>query len=166
MELAECFPVFPSPSGCNNHGNKGEFVRTLERIATRMNSARPNTLFKWDPDSELPAEMVIKRDYSDGCRHVFLPTFLRKEPPVQDIEKDRKRFKRWIGNSPKNSETGRAEWIAQEFVHTLNDVGEMRFLCANGKIVRTVTTQKASHSQPTFQFTEEIPAMISLRDMQ
>ena len=94
LELTECFPVFPSPSGCNNHGKKGEFVRTLKRIATRMNSTHPKTLFKWDPDLELPVEMVIKCDYSNSCRHIFLPMFLCKEPPVQDIEKDRKWFKR------------------------------------------------------------------------
>jgi hypothetical protein len=163
MKLAEYFPVFPSPSGCDSHGKKGDFVRKAEEIAKEMKTARPRTEVPWDMTSgERPKGMVVKREYSDCSRHVFVPEHTEETASPKQIKGEDTRYRKFLeANTDKDKEHFR--WIAQEYVQTLQAVGEIRFMCVDGEIPReTITVRKP---QGLVGFVDDIKTMISLNDM-
>jgi len=133
LGLAKTFPVFPSPDGCRTQGAKVDFVGTLDSIASKMRTSRPESR----PLEGLPpCGWVLKREFSDGDRHVYIPGY-----PVEAKGEDRetKRALRFLaGVEP--DKTSNCRWLAQEYVPELRRVGEIRHMCVDGIPIRAVLT--------------------------
>lgn len=144
LALAEMFPVFPSPKGCDKHGAKVNFAQELDLIARREGTARPQSR-PWDPNSQEPHRgWVLKREFSDAARHVYIPIH-----PLNDDAKTSKREKTRIRNFMKKIKAKDGFlWLQQEYVQTLSTVGEFRFFCVNGEPIRVVITSANGPGEP------------------
>ena len=167
LTLAEIFPVFPSPSGCQNHGRKLQFVQTLDAISKKMETSRPATM-PWDPCSQPPPfGYVLKRDFSDAARHVYVPKY-----PLGTGQKataaELRRATEFVQNTTDHDQPISGSWLAQEYVPTLSSVGELRFICIDGNPVRVVITgkHKPGHPDAGQAWTiEGIKTMLSLHEI-
>ena len=74
LALSDVFPVFPSPRGCDRGGTKVDFVQTLDFIARRMETARSQTKPWYLKLEDPPHGLVLKREFSDGRRHDYIPS--------------------------------------------------------------------------------------------
>lgn len=147
------FPVFPSPRGCDERGAKTDFIQTLDRIARSMEAGRPGTQPLDIGSQPLPFGWVLKREFSDGGRHVYVPNH-----PLES-EADKEKEARAEGGLKSY------KWLAQEYVPMLATVGEIRHMCVNGSPVRTVITGKLSTPGAVWS-AEGIRSMITLREIQ
>lgn len=116
----------------------------------------------WVPDSaEPPHGWVLKREFSDAVRHVYVPN-----QPLSDneeaITKEKKHVQRFIQKVRCEGGLSNFRWLAQEYVPTLN-LGELRFMCIEGKPWRVVITgRNPEDGSNSFWTTESIRTMLSL----
>lgn len=89
-----------------------------------------------------PYGLVLKREYSDSCRDVYIPS----NPPKRPEE---------AHNAAAFTEARMAEgkndscsWLCQEFVPFLS-TGEIRFMCIGGIPVREVVTGRFPQGCPS-----------------
>jgi hypothetical protein len=140
VELAGAFPVFPSPQGCMSHGAKVAFNRRLDTIAETMKMRRPKTKAVADTTTP-PHGMVLKREFSDASRDVFIPDpKLSEEAGIEHAVK-------FITERTRANPEDRSLWLAQEFVPFLS-IGEVRFMCVGGSPIREVLTGKFPADDP------------------
>lgn len=165
LELATCFPVFPSPSGCRSHGRKGELALKFDVIAKEMGTARPVTKYGWDPTSEPPDGMVLKREYSSCSEYVFLPKPSQTRASSNEADRERKRCQRWIRKHLDAEGAVSYKWMAQEYVPTLRTVGELRYMCIGGEPARVTITSKCKTSEHDTSYLDNIDTLILLKDM-
>jgi hypothetical protein len=167
LDLAEVFPVFPSPRGCNTQGAKALFVQTIDRIARKMGTRRPKSR-PLDPSiSSPPHGWVLKREFSDAGRHVYIPVHPLKtgeKPEKAEVRRAVKFLKEAGARDGK-----KLGWLAQEYVPTIASVGELRFMCVGGNPVRVVITNKHPKGHRLAGETcsvEGIKTMLSLEGIQ
>ena len=165
LELADYLPILPSPKGCDKHGQKVEFTQELDHIARRMCTARPKSR-EWFIGTDLPAGHVLKREYSDAGRHVYIPH--QPSSTETDIAAEKKRVQRFLAKTREDEELENFRWLAQEHVPTLAAVGELRFMCIDGEPVRVVITgkhQPGHREAGKIWCMEGIATMLSLNDL-
>ena len=166
LALSDVFPVFPSPKGCNRFGMKVDFVQTLDFIARRMETARPRSQ-PWHPKiQEPPHGWVLKREFSDQGRHVYVPNRLSNNE--RDVRLEKKRVEKFIRDAESNKDPENVRWLAQEYVPTLASVGEFHFICVNGEPIRVAITSKRANSETTtgeLCVTEGIRTMLGLEQI-
>lgn len=136
------------------------FVRNLDAIARTMGTGRPRTL-EWDPESnEPPYGHVLKREFSDAARHVYVPNHTL-EPTDKQMATEVKRANAFVKKIRDEGNIG-WKWLSQEYVPTLQSVGEFRFVCIDGDPVRVVITGRREGGVTTV---ENIRTMLSLREI-
>ena len=163
LALSDVFPVFPSPRGCDRGGTKVDFVQTLDFIARRMETARPQTK-PWHPKLEDPPHgWVLKREFSDRGRHVYIPNH-SSDDGEKAIRRENKRVQKFILGAETNKDPENVQWLAQEYIPTLTSIGEFRFMCINGNPTRVVITTKRAQGTKTGELwiTEGIRTMLGL----
>ena len=148
LALSDAFPVFPSPRGCDRGGSKVDFVQTLDFIARRMGTARPQTK-PWQPKLEEPPHgWVLKREFSDGGRHVYIPNH-PSDDGEKAVRREKKRVQKFILGAEANKDPESVRWLAQEHIPTLTSIGEIRFMCINGNPTRVAITTKRTQGTKT-----------------
>lgn len=136
-------------------------MRKAEEIAKEMATTRPQTVVPWDVTSgKRPEGMVVKREYSDCSRHVFIPKVLGKSTHRKEIKGEDKRYQEFLAA---NADKERFRWVAQDYVQTLHTVGEIRFMCVGGQIPRETITLKRPRG--IVSFVDDIKTMIPLNEM-
>ena len=140
LELGDTFPTFPSPRGCDRHGAKVSFNATLEEISKEMGMRRPATEELVDLKNP-PRGFVLKREYSDTSRDVYVPS----HPLKMSETRTAAAFIKGRTTAGKNDS---CSWLCQEFVPFLS-IGEIRFMCAAGGPIRNVVTGRHARDHPT-----------------
>jgi hypothetical protein len=112
-----------------------------------MGTARPKSV-PWDPNPQSPPNgWVLKREFSDAGRHVYIP-----DHPLQNGERaiatETRRANRFVRKANDKDQTIGCRWLAQEYVPTLASLGEFRFMWVDGEPVRVVITRKCSRYEP------------------
>ena len=140
-----------------------DFTQTLDRIARSMETGRPSTQPLEISSRSPPFGWVLKREFSDGARHVYIPN----HPLVTEADKGKeaRRFNRYWKKARVESGSNGYKWLVQEYVPTLATVGETRHMCINGSPVRTVITGKLP-TPGTVWSAEGIRSMITLKEIQ
>jgi hypothetical protein len=163
LNLAEVFPVFPSPRGCDAHGAKVNFVQTIDGIASRMRTGRPRTV-PLEPSHQSPPQgWVLKREFSDAGRHVYVPNN-RPRGNERDDDAEAERALQFLRSARAEEKSSHLNWLAQEYVPTLASVGELRYMCIDGSPERAVITGRRPSGE-TWS-TEGIKTMKGLREIQ
>ena len=119
---------------------KVDFVQTLDFIARRMGTTRPRSKPWYPKVQEPPLGWVLKREFSDQGRHVYIPS--RQSDNERAVRLEKKRVEEFILDAEANKDPENMRWLAQEYVSTLASVGEFRFICVNGEPVRVAITGK------------------------
>jgi hypothetical protein len=143
LALGGVFPIFPSPLGCANHGAKVAFNETLEAISKAMGMCRPKTERLVNVE-EPPYGWVLKREFSDTGKDVYIPT--PKSGPLRRAEN--RKAATFIKERTDKHENDECSWLAQELAPFL-PIAEIRFLCVGGVPVREVVTGKHSDNHPS-----------------
>jgi len=115
-------------------------TRDLERIAKEMGTPRLKTMLI-DSPSQCPLGYVMKREFSDCCSHVFLPSI---DPPLAPI-------------------VDGCRWLAQEYAPLLQQWGEFRTFIVGGKIMETVFTKRRESGDWTWCLMHEWYSLEELR---
>lgn len=121
--------VWPPPLHLTRAGSKDPDCASLDWICDQMdNCLRPKTTYlKSDfTTADIEDNTVLKRPHSDCGHHVIFPDERRKRNDVYMRQ-----------NSPSGE-----RWLMQEYVPTLQTVGEWRTFIVNGCIIHTVHTFK------------------------
>lgn len=142
LALGYEFPIFPSPQGCNKHGAKVDFNATLERISKEMEMGRPATM-KLNDLKKPPPGWVLKREYSDTGRDVYVPSLAPTSRRGEEI----KEAAAFIRRRNCEAKDDICSWLCQELVPFLS-IGEFRSLCVNGTPVRDVTSGRYPKDHP------------------
>jgi len=142
IALGNSFPVFPSPQGCLNHGAKIRFNEVLGSIASDMGTSRPRTE-RLEDVKKPPYGLVLKREFSDASRGVFLPN-LTPESQSREVQ----RAAAFVRKNDKASPGIISSWLAQEYVPFLS-IGEVRFVCVGGRPIREIVTGTHPGDHPT-----------------
>jgi len=138
LALERVFPIFPSPRGCDVHGAKIELNATFEAIAKDMKMRRPRTERLADPGNP-PHGMVLKLEYSDTSRDVYIP---KRSGLEKGVEKAAAFVKE------RTDASWDCGWLAQEYVPFL-PFGEIRFIMVDGSPVRDIVTGRHPDNHPT-----------------
>ena len=125
--------IWPPPKQLEWMGKKSPDAIILGIIANRLGNLHPHTVVldvrKMEGNS-IPKNTVLKRSNSDCGHHVIFPNDRRK---------------RMLSNLQENSVDGET-WISQEFVPTLQTVGDWRVFVVNGRILHVVHTYKSEEN--------------------
>ena len=128
-----------------------------------METARPVSK-PWHPKLEEPPHgWVLKREFSDQGRHVYVPNH-----PTNDergVRREKKRVGKFILDAKANQDPENIRWLAQEYVPTLDSVGEFRHMCVDGNPVRVAFTSKCAPdgtNTGALHITEGIRTMVGL----
>ena len=81
-----------------------------------------------------PYGFVLKREFSDASRDVFLPNLSAKSEA-----QEAKRAATFIRKCTSANKVVESSWLAQEYVPFLS-VGEVRFVCVGGHPIREIVT--------------------------
>jgi hypothetical protein len=143
LALGDAFPIFPSPQGCDKHGAKVPFNATLGKISREMGMRRPESTELVDLENP-PSGLVLKREYSDTGRDVYIPSLQLKLPRDQGTREAAAFIKeRMTANKNDN-----CLWLCQELAPFL-PIGEVRFMCVGGAPIREVVTGRHPQNHPT-----------------
>lgn len=124
--------IWPPPHQIEWAGSKIKVVCDLNAIATLRNEPRPRTdVLSRAAQSSIPNGTVLKRSNSDCGQHVIMPG-------------DRAR-RNWdyLTSLSQNQEV----WMSQEYVRTLEEVGEWRTFIVCGQILHVVHSWKGSNGR-------------------
>lgn len=143
IALSSMFAVFPSPQGCERHGAKVSFNKTLDAISDAMGMRRPRTELL-DEDKKPPFGFVLKREFSDEGRDVYIPKLRPGEPE----RKETRRAVEFLKKREASMKNKHCSWLAQELVPFLA-VAEIRFICVDGIPIRNIVTGKHPDDHPT-----------------
>jgi hypothetical protein len=143
LALGEAFPIFPSAQGCDKHGAKVSFNITLEEISREVDMRRPETRKLVDLKKPPPG-LVLKREYSDTGRDVYVPSLRQKLAPAQEAQT----AAAFIKSRTAASKDEDCLWLCQELAPFL-PMGEIRFMCIDGVPVREVVTGRHPEDHPT-----------------
>lgn len=103
----------------------------LQTIARLRGEYMPTTICL-KKGQDIPHNMVLKRSHSECCEHVILPTASRHCVTWERL----------------NSETGNDEfWMAQEYVQSLDKIGEWRVFIIGGNVISVMHTYKSSNDR-------------------
>ena len=132
-----------------------------------MGTTRPRSL-PWDPELQEPQHgWVLKREFSDAARHVYVPDYPLRDDRTS-VRKEKKRVRQFLGKGNARGDLGDIQWLAQEYVPTLVSLGELRFMCVDGEPVRMVITGDDGPGKPDADGTwsmEGIRTMLGLGEI-
>ena len=113
-----CWPRVPE---LLQYGRKFDLINKLDSIASRITKThRPRSILLSGEDERPPRGWVIKRERSDGARHVHFPKNGKATVTIKRQSDHR--------------------WIAQEFMPLLRVFGELRVICVNKELLYTMMT--------------------------
>ena len=159
--------MFPSPRGCDRSGMKVDFVQTLDSIARRMGTDRPRSRPWYPKIQEPPHGWVLKREFSDRGRHVYIQN--HPSDDERGVRLEKKRVEKFILDAEVNKSPRGMRWLAQEYVSTLASVGEFRFICVDGEAIRVVIASKRADNETKtgeLWIMEGIKTMLSLEKIE
>jgi hypothetical protein len=122
-ELERVIPVWPPIAEMLYAGEKIQTVKDLDRIASGLGSSRPKTI-PLTETAPLLEGWVAKREYSNGMKHVILPSRSLKER---------------IGQ-------GEKRWFQQQFAPLLIQLGEWRAVFVHCRHMVTLHTRPKGDS--------------------
>ena len=124
LMLSSMVPIWPPIKALRTQGNKWNTLTHLNLIAAENSMYTPLTraLRKGDP---IPSGTVLKRIHSDCGLHVILPD-----------AGDQQRSWKHLNDLAPHGET----WMSQEYVDSLDKVGEWRVFVIGGQILSVVHT--------------------------
>jgi hypothetical protein len=128
--------IWPPPKQLEWLGKKAPESGMLATIAQQLQRPHPMTsVLDLDQltDDTVPVDTVLKRGNSDCGHHVLFPS-------------EGRRRKVSVANLRRMSPFGEV-WLSQEFVPTLQSVGEWRVFVINGNIIHTIHTSKVDVAQ-------------------
>lgn len=126
--------MWPPPMQIVRAGLKDPDIALLDLIAAESQSLRPKTTTisrqELVDDSVIIPGTVLKRSNSDCSQHVIMP------------DERRRRNAEHLRSLCRHGE----KWLMQEYVDTLQTVGEWRTFIVNGSIIHTIHTYKDSYT--------------------
>lgn len=122
------FAIWPPPKQIDWMGAKSTDAVLLGIIADRTGNPSPRTETVAPNAIMIPTDTVLKRSNSDSGNHVILPN---------------NRPRRTLLFLQDNSPHGEL-WLSQEFIPTLQTMGEWRVFIVNGHIIHAIHTYKAA----------------------
>lgn len=123
--------IWPPPKQLEWMGKKVSDSKMLAIIAKESNRPHPSTSvldLATLTDVTMPDDTVLKRGNSDCGTHVLFPS-------------NRTRRRRCVADLQAMSPFGEL-WLSQEFIPTLQTIGEWRVFIVNGSIIHTIHTCK------------------------
>lgn len=147
MDLDILIAMWPPAREEYQARRKADLVDMLDRIASGMKTARPQTFVLKEapalPISPRGGKMyIMKRELSDGSRHFKPPPAVNVLTQVE-VEAMRRPGLPW-------------RWLIQDCVPYLRSVGEWRLVMLNGKVHHACSTSPLENSSG-FDLTEHHP---------
>ena len=129
MKLETRTPIWPPVEEMLYARKKLNVVLNLDWIVRNVtDTVRPATAISKVPPAAMPKGCVLKRECSDGRRHVFTPKELRKF----SVSSLTKKLDECVLDG--------AEWLSQTFVPDLETMGELRVYLFHGKVSHVIQT--------------------------
>ncbi|KIK76714.1 hypothetical protein PAXRUDRAFT_169022, partial [Paxillus rubicundulus Ve08.2h10] len=139
MQVVWFWPPVPS---MHMAAHKWNMVGVLDFIAKENSWCRPSTTQVMD-SGPIPNGTVLKRSHSDCGEFVFLPPEAIKGDG-REAEKERE-YRQGLRNWEVLCESTHTEdetWVSQQYVDTLETLGEWRCFLVGGHIMNVVHTSK------------------------
>ncbi|KAG6369552.1 hypothetical protein JVT61DRAFT_14253 [Boletus reticuloceps] len=121
----------------------------LQMIARLHGSYTPRTV-RLSTGQDIPDDVVLKRSHSECAKHVILPTASRSRRTWEYL----------------NAHTDKYEfWMAQEYVQSLDQIGEWRVFIVGGNVISVVHTYKTSDDGWKGTVTESFLTLDEIREI-
>ncbi|KAF8556441.1 hypothetical protein OG21DRAFT_1506544 [Imleria badia] len=147
--LANQVQFWPPIEQVRSSASKWPTLCHLRIIAANQNRFTPSTI-RLTEESEIPPNAVLKRSHSECGLHVILPD-------AKSAERSWTYLKRHIHDDE--------FWMAQEYVPSLDDIGEWRVIIIGGMILSVVHTYKAKQEKDVIWMGAPVDTFLSLDEV-
>ncbi|TFK17191.1 hypothetical protein FA15DRAFT_711058 [Coprinopsis marcescibilis] len=180
-KLSEGITVWPNPSEMYIRSSKIRLNHHLRYASLSLGKDPPQSIVLADEEEEKQwlqricvqgFQAVLKRDFSDCGKHVFLPgsSYGDSEKRMKEIRKEEARYWDRQTGAPLGGKSllfPRPKWLVQPYVRELTQCVEIRVFIIRGNVLRVVSTTPLGGPGDGFSWEEPLlPPIANLDDDQ